>query len=122
MTFDKAVFLSIYPQFAEVPDAALNFCWQNAILISGLETNTDYSDADKQNLAYMLMCHMLTLNARGTAAAMTNATEGSVSVSFAAPATGKEEDWYMLTPCGAAYWQAIKGGKFGGMWFVGCHC
>lgn len=122
MTFDKAVFLSIYPQFAEVPDATLTFVWQNALLISGLETSTDYTDSEKQNMAYMLMCHMLTLADRGTAGAMMSATEGSVSVSFASTKAGEEASWYMLTPCGATYWQIVKGKRAGGMWFDGCHC
>ena len=122
MTFNKADFIAIYPQFAEVPDATLTFVWTNALTLSGLETDTSYTDAEKQNLAYMLMCHMITLANRGTAGAMTGATEGSVSVSFSAPEMGKENAWYMLTPCGALYWEIIKGHKFGGMWFDGCHC
>ena len=122
MEFDKEAFIAIYPQFAEVSDASLQFAWQNALMISGLETNTDYTDAQKQNLLFMLMCHMLTLNQRGTAGAMTSATEGSVSVSFSAPQTGTEAEWYQLTPCGAAYWQIMKGHRYGGLWFGGCKC
>lgn len=122
MTFDKDIFLSIYPQFSEVSDATLSFVWQNALMLSGIETDTTFSDAEKYNLAYMLMCHMLTLANRGTAGAMTGATEGSVSVSFSAPEMGKENAWYMLTPCGALFWEIIKGHKFGGCWFDGCHC
>ena len=122
MEFIKADFIAIYPQFAETPDASLTFAWQNALMISGLETNTAYTDAEKQNLAYLLMCHMLTLKARGTAAALTGATEGSVSVSYSSPPAGNEDWWYKQTECGLEYWQAVKGGKFGGMWFDGCHC
>ena len=122
MDFVKADFIAIYPQFSDVPDASLNFAWQNALMLSGLETDTSYTAQEKQNLAYMLMCHMLTLAQRGTAGAMTSATEGSVSVSFSAPEAGKENIWYMLTPCGAAYWELTKGRKFGGMWFDGRHC
>lgn len=122
MTFDINAFRAIYPQFADVSDATLEFYWQNALLISGLADNPDYTDAEKQNLLYMLVCHLATLAQRGTAGAMTNATEGSVSVSFSVPTSGEEASWYMLTPCGAAYWQVIKGQRAGGMWFDGCHC
>lgn len=121
MEFDIDAFRAIYPQFADVPDATLEFYWQNALLISDLANHPDYTDEQKENLLFMLVCHLATLAQRGTAGAMTNATEGSVSVSFATPQYGKEADWYMLTPCGAAYWQVIKGHRYGGMWFCGCH-
>ena len=122
MTFDVTAFRAVYPQFAELTDDQLDFMAQNALLISGLENDTTFTDADKQNLWYMLVCHLATLAQRGTAGAMTGATEGSVSVSYSSPQYGKESDWYMLTPCGSAYWQIMKGNRYGGMWFVGCHC
>lgn len=119
MDFDVDAFREIYPQFAEIPDATLTFMWNNALLISGLENNHDYTDAQKENLLFMLVCHLATLAQRGTAGALTSATEGSVSVSFSAPPSGTEAEWYMLTPCGAAYWQIMKGHRYGGMWFCG---
>ena len=39
MTFDLAKFRSIYPQFADLADAQLEFMWQNALIISGIETD-----------------------------------------------------------------------------------
>ena len=122
MTFDVDDFRAVYPQFAELTDDQLEFIANNALLISGLENDTSYTDAEKTRLWYMLVCHMATLAQRGTAGAMTGATEGSVSISFSSPQYGKESDWYMLTPCGAAYWQIIKGHRYGGLWFDGCHC
>jgi hypothetical protein len=122
MEFDKDAFLAIYPGFSDVPDAALTFVWQSALLLSGLETNPNYNDAEKENLLFHLMCHMLELKQRGTAGAMVGATEGSVSVSYTSPPDGMEEWWYTRTACGSYYWEVIKGGKFGGMWFNGCHC
>ena len=122
MTFDVEAFRAVYPQFAELPDAQLEFMAQNALIISGLETIDGFTDAEKQNLWYMLVCHLATLAQRGTAGAMSSATEGSVSVSYSTPQYGKESDWYMTTPCGAAYWQIIKGHRYGGLWFDGCHC
>lgn len=122
MEFDKQAFLEIYPQFSSVSDAAFSFMWANALMISGLADNDNYSDAEKQNLLFMLVCHLATLADRGTAGAMSSATEGSVSVSYSVPTYGQEADWYMSTPCGAAYWQIVKGGKYGGAWFDGAHC
>ena len=122
MTFDVDDFRAVYPQFAELSDDQISFMANNALLISGLENDTTFTEDEKMNLWYMLVCHLATLAQRGTAGAMTGATEGSVSVSYSSPQYGKESDWYMLTPCGSAYWQIMKGHRYGGMWFVGCHC
>ena len=122
MTFNVNDFRAVYPQFAELSDDQISFMANNALLISGLENDTTFTESDKMNLWYMLVCHLATLAQRGTAGAMTGATEGSVSVSYSSPQYGKESDWYMLTPCGSAYWQIMKGHRYGGMWFGGCHC
>lgn len=122
MTFDISTFRAIYPQFAEIPDATLEFMWENALMISGLEDDTRISDERKQNLLFMLVCHLATLAQRGTAGPLTSATEGSVSVGFGSLAGGNEAEWYNTTPCGAAYWQAIKRYRLGGMWFKGKKC
>lgn len=123
MEFDIDAFRAVYPQFADVPDAALLFAWQNALMVSGLEKSDAFAAEEKRNMLYMLVCHMITLSQRGTAGAVASATEGSVSVSFStSPQTGKDSDWYMLTPCGAAYWQLIKARRQGGMWFGGSKC
>lgn len=122
MELDIDDFLAIYPQFVDVPTASLQFAWKNALMISGLANDSSYTADEKENLLFMLLCHLLTLAQRGTAGAMTSATEGSVSVGFSAPQYGKESDWYMTTPCGSAYWQIVKGHRYGGAWFDGCKC
>ena len=122
MTFNVNDFRAVYPQFAELSDDQLNFMAQNALIISGLETIDGFTDAEKQNLLYMLVCHLATLAQRGTAGPLTSATEGSVSVGFGSLAGGNEAEWYNTTPCGAAYWQAIKRYRLGGMWFKGKKC
>jgi hypothetical protein len=122
MEFDIDAFRAIYPQFADIPDTTLKFMWTNALMISGLETDSSFTLAEKQNLLFMLVCHLATLAQRGAAGALMSATEGSVSVSYSTPQSGQENDWYMLTPCGAAYWQIVKGHRYGGVWFGGSKC
>ena len=119
MTFNVEKFRTIYPQFAEVPDAQLEFMWQNALIISGIEEDTRIPESQKENLLFMLVCHLATLAARGTTGAMTGATQGSVSVTYATPTHTGDAAWYNLTPCGAAYWQIIKKCRLGGLWFPG---
>lgn len=121
MTFDIEKFRTIYPQFAEIPDATLEFMWNNALMISGIENDTRIPEALKENLLFMLACHLATLATRGTAGAMTSAKQGEVQVTYSAPISnpGTDEGWYMLTPCGSAYWQIIKKYRLGGLWFKG---
>ncbi len=120
MTFDITKFRTIYPQFADKPpDASLEFMWQNALIISGIEQDSRIPEADKENLLFMLVCHLATLASRGSAGPMTSAKEGEVQVSFAAPTATGDAAWYNTTPCGAAYWQIIKKYRLGGQWFPG---
>lgn len=120
MTFDLAKFRSIYPQFADLADAQLEFMWQNALIISGIETDSRIPAAQKENLLFMLLCHLATLATRGATGTMLSAQQGDVHIAFGQmQATGGDGDWYNLTPCGAAYWQAIKGYRLGGLYFPG---
>jgi hypothetical protein len=122
MTFDITLFRSVYPHFTDIPDASLEFMAQNALLISGLDVDTRIPEADKQNLWFMLICHLATLAQRGTAGAMTSAKEGEVQVSFSSPSYTGDAQWYNLTPCGSAYWQIIKKYRQGGLYFKGRKC
>ena len=119
MTFDVEKFRAVYPQFASLSDAQLEFMWQNALIISGIEEDTRIPEGQKENLLFMLVCHLATLASRGTTGAMTGATQGSVSVTYATPAYTGDAAWYNLTPCGAAYWQTVKKHHLGGLWFPG---
>lgn len=119
MTFDITKFRTIYPRFAEIPDASLEFMWQNALIISGIEQDSRIPEGEKENLLFMLVCHLATLAERGAAGAMTSAKQGEVQVSFATPTATGDAAWYNTTPCGAAYWQIIKKYRLGGQWFPG---
>ena len=91
--------------------AALDAMTQSARLVVSAD--------EKENLLFMLVCHLATLASRGSAGSMTSAKEGEVQVSFAAPTATGDAAWYNTTPCGAAYWQIIKKYRLGGMWFPG---
>ena len=120
MEFDVDNFRAVYPQFVDLTDEQLTFMAQNALIISGLDVDDRIPADQKYNLWYMLVCHLATLATRGTAGALTSATEGSVSASFGQmQQTGGDADWYNLTPCGSAYWQIIKKYRLGGLWFKG---
>ena len=120
MTFDVEKFRAVYPQFASLSDAQLEFMWGNALVISGIEEDTRITESQKENLLFMLVCHLATLATRGTAGAMISAKQGEVQVTYASvPSRSDDADWFNLTPCGSAYWQAIKRYRLGGLWFPG---
>ena len=121
MTFDIALFRSIYPQFSALSDTQLEFMFNNALIISGIEDDSRIPENQKQNLVYMLVCHLATLATRGTAGAMLSAQQGDVHVAFGQMTStgGGDADWYNLTPCGSAYWQAVKRYRLGGLYFKG---
>lgn len=120
MTFDVEKFRAVYPQFANLSDTQLGFMWENALIISGIEEDMHIPEGQKENLLFMLVCHLATLATRGTAGAMTSAKQGEVQVTYASvPSRSDDVDWFNLTPCGSAYWQAIKRYRLGGLWFPG---
>jgi len=120
MEFDIEKFRAIYPQFSTISDEALEFMWENALFLSGIAEDSRIPVDRKENLLFMLVCHLATLSLRGTAGALASATEGSVSASFTTlQGKGDDADWYNLTSCGSVYWQTIKKYRFGGLWFKG---
>ena len=120
MTFDVEKFRAVYLQFASLSDAQLEFMWENALIISGVEGDTRVPEGQKENLLFMLVCHLATLATRGTAGAMTSAKQGEVQVTYASvPPRSDDADWFNLTPCGSAYWQAIKRYRLCGLWCKG---
>ena len=129
--FDPAEFLTKYPQFKDkVTDAQLEQAFDVACLLldntdsSLVPYDPDKGIKDRKTLLYMLVCHLVTLGLRGAegqAGPVASASEGSVSVSFAVPTiTGKIADWYIQTPCGQAYWNAIARYRLGGHYVAGC--
>ena len=108
VVFDASEFLTLYPQFAGVfTDAQLTQFFNVACLLCDNTENSIVTDlAERKTLLYMLVCHIATLQQRGTAmpGLLSSATEGKVSVSV--NAYSKNPNWYMQTQCGSTYWQA----------------
>lgn len=115
VVFNVAEFLAIYPQFVGVfTDAQLNQFFNVACLLCDNTENSAVKDLEeRKTLLYMLVCHIATLQQRGTATPglMASATEGKVSVSFS-PYTNNP-NWYSQTQCGATYWLATAKYRMG---------
>lgn len=126
VVFDVEKFRGFYPEFEPMTDAQLEGLFDRACLCLDNTPASIVRDLKKrETLLFMLVCHLATLSMRGGAGgggavgAVASATEGSVSVSFA-PMTGynAQSQWYAQTPCGAAYWQAVKPYIYGGRTYV----
>ena len=123
--FNPFEFREIYPQWAnrdEFTDAKLCFVFSVACTIWG---NTERSSApvDERKLhLYLLACHLLTMaqwGANGLSGPVSSQTAGtsSLSLSFQVPQKlGRE--WFLLTPCGASFWQATLKYRVGGKYYA----
>lgn len=126
--FDPAAWLEAYPQFqGQLSEAQLAQAFDVACL---LLDNTDASPVpyDPSNgietrrvLLWLLVCHLATLALRplNQSGPMTSATEGSVSVGFQVPQTVNGA-YFVQTPCGASYWQAVRKFVVGGRYYDAC--
>ena len=108
VVFDANEFLALYPQFQNVfTPEQLGVFFNVACLLCDNTPNSKITDlTERKTLLYMLVCHIATLQQRGTAlpGLITSATEGKVSVSLQTYA--KDPNWYNQTQCGSMYWLA----------------
>ena len=121
ITFDEAVFRAAYPEFSDVTTQTLSGYWDAACVITGI--NTDVSPVPenvRRVLLNMAVCHLATLAQRGDniSGILTSAHEGSVSSGYAAPPMTARNWWWLQTRCGAAYWEAMKPYRSGGLYFA----
>jgi len=123
--WDIVSFLEMYPQFGEGGALATSYpalaaCFEAACAIIDnsehaiIPYDTDMGVFARKLALYALVCHLATLNkwsANGQNGPLSNASEGSVSVGFQAPAYKQGGDlavWLRQTPCGQTAWLLIS--------------
>ena len=115
VVFDASEFLALYPQFQNVFTAEqLTQFFDAACLLCDNTENSKISDlAERKTLLYMLVCHIATLQQRGTGMVglLTSATEGKVSVGL--QAYTNNPNWYSQTQCGSMFWLATAKYRMG---------
>lgn len=126
VTFDIAEFRGIFPQFAEIPDAQLNYFFDTATI---LVDNSGRSKVPfnppavttRKTILYALVCHLCTLFLRGggVVGTLSNAAEGSVNTGFSVP-QNPNAAWYNQTQCGATAYQLMIPFIMGGRAYNGC--
>ena len=106
VVFDPAEFLAMYPQFQNVytPEQLGTFFNVACMICDNTENSLVKDLTERKTLLYLLVCHIATLQERGTAivGTITSASKGGVSVSLQ-PYTNNP-NWYTQTQCGSTYW------------------
>lgn len=117
--FDAAAFVVRFPQFAAYntahPDGLLMFFDEATLLLKNDGTSRVRNLAERAILLNLLVAHLATLggilapggagSTAGQVGRVSNASEGSVSVTLDAGIVYASQAWYMATSYGAQYWQ-----------------
>lgn len=114
VAFDLASFRARYPEFSSVPDPLMSAYFAEATIYLN---NTDSSPVTnlpvRSLLLNMLTAHVAALNsgidntqASPLVGRISQATEGSVSVSAEMGPPSGTSAWFMQTKYGASFWQA----------------
>jgi len=125
VVFDATEWLNAHPQFVgRITEAQLNDAFDVACLLldntdnSPVPYDPEHGIETRRILLNLLVCHLATLALRSPeqAGALTSATEGSVSTGFQIPQAANA-DWWMQTPCGQTFWQAVRRFIVGGRYY-----
>lgn len=110
---------ALYPELAPNVDAnrgALLFAQAGALYLNNTDASPVQDVTQRTMLLYLLVAHLATLGGAleadgkpsGLVGRITNATEGSVSVSVDAGVEAGSAAWFAQTSYGYAFWAATK--------------
>ena len=114
VAFDVAGFRARYGEFATLADATLTALFPEVTLYLSNEESSVVTDlAQRATLLNMLVAHIAALNygvsgqaPSGLVGRISQAAEGSVSVSAEMGPPSGTSAWFLQTRYGAAFWQA----------------
>jgi hypothetical protein len=113
VSFNPDLFKQRYTEFAAVSDELLQLYFNEACMyLDNKETSRVTDLTERSLLLNMITAHIAKINNSGVgspaaAGRVSQATEGSVSVSFdMAPSKGGLQAWFYQTQYGLSYWAA----------------
>lgn len=114
-TFDAAAFKLRYPEFSLVSDVVLSYYFLEAGLYLSNDDNSPVQNVSRRTvLLFMLTAHLASVNgclsadnSPNPAGRVSQATEGSVSVSMDYLPPGSHS-WFTQSQYGASFWQATN--------------
>lgn len=107
VVFDPAAFVARYPEFTAIQEPTLQAYFAEATIYLDNSDQSRVGDITvRAVLLNMLVAHIAALAATPLVGRISQATEGSVTVtSEMGPPSGSSE-WFKQTKYGAAFWQA----------------
>jgi len=114
VSFDLALFQARFPEFSSVPNEATLFPLyfnEAGLILNNTENSRVVNVEERQPLLYLLTAHIAFLNGgyngkpRQIVGRISDATEGSVSVSSDMGTVPFNAAWFQQTPYGAQFWQ-----------------
>lgn len=114
VTFNPGAFTQRYPEFVTIQASTLQAYFAEAtIYLSNTDSSLVSDTAQRAVLLNMIVAHLAALNsgingneAPDTVGRVSDATQGSVSVSLDMGSQPGSAAWWQQTKYGAAYWQA----------------
>lgn len=113
VVFDLAEFRALYPAITATDAQLEDYFAMAETFLDNTECSVVKDLGSRKRMLYLLVAHIATLTGMAekgnpVVGRISNATEGSVSVSLDYGDMGNNERWYMQTPWGAMYWQLTK--------------
>lgn len=116
VAFDLTAFRARYPEFSSVTDALVTAYFNEATIYLNNTDSSIVADVNiRSTLLNMLTAHISALNSgvsgqapSGVVGRVSQASEGSVSVTADMGIVPNTAAWFLQTKYGAAYWQATS--------------
>lgn len=113
VVFDPVEFRSLYPAIIATDAQLEDYFAMAETFLDNTECSVVKDLAARKRMLYLLVAHIATLTGMAekgnpVVGRISNATEGTVSVSLDYGTMGNNERWYLQTPWGAMYWQLTK--------------
>lgn len=113
VVFDIAEFRALYPAITATDAQLEDYFAMAETFLDNTECSVVKDLGSRKRMLYLLVAHIATLagmaeKGNPVVGRISNATEGTVSVSLDYGTMGNNERWYLQTPWGAMYWQLTK--------------
>ena len=113
VVFGPVEFRALYPAITATDAQLEDYFAMAETFLDNTECSVVKDLGSRKRMLYLLVAHIATLTGMAekgnpVVGRISNATEGSVSVSLDYGTMGNNERWYLQTPWGAMYWQLTK--------------
>jgi hypothetical protein len=113
VVFDPVEFRELYPSITATDAQLEDYFAMAESFLDNTECSVVKDLGSRKRMLYLLVAHIATITGMAekgnpVVGRISNATEGTVSVSLDYGTMGNNERWYLQTPWGAMYWQLTK--------------